>query len=56
MEWSEWERTPWHVQAAYLEGLMREELYNPNDYEIGGGDDDLDDLAASGFQVGVEHQ
>lgn len=55
MDWDEWGRKPWWQQAGYVEGLIREKLYDPNDYEADDGDAGLDELAASGYQVGVEH-
>lgn len=52
MTWQEWRTAPWNEQAEILEGLIRAELFNPDDYES--GPDELDDLAAKGFDVGTQ--
>jgi hypothetical protein len=56
MTWDEYRQIPWHEQGIVMEGLIRAELYNPDDYGGGDVDEDLDSLASSGFQVGVEYQ
>jgi hypothetical protein len=55
MTWKEFMSLPWHEQTMFMEGLHRAELYDPNDYDGGDVDEDLDSLASSGFHVEVEH-
>lgn len=56
MTWDDFKSLPWHEQGWIIEGLHRDELYNPNDYLGGDVDEDLDSLAGYGYHVEVEHQ